>query len=250
MRQIFAPLLLLSFASTLSPAQVPATRGPDGGTRTLISSVAVLPLPGAPFSATSKITFTRAAGEGGSVVTYGIAKIYRDSEGRVYRERHHFSPDPNVDPRTTLVEFFVRDPVAHTLTLCIRATRRCTIQRLRNETAVPSLQPVGPFDGGKRYLTRESLGNQTIENLAAVGTMETVTIAVGAIGNDRPLKLTREFWYSPDLQTNVKVIRIDPREGTEDVSITDVSRTEPDPKVFAIPPGYSAGAAPSSSDIE
>ncbi len=238
MRRIFASLLLFSFLSSFAPAQTDATRGPDGGTLNLVPGVDVLPLPGTPFSATSTITWTRQAGEGASVVTYGIAKIFRDSQGRVYRERHRFSPDPNVDPRTTLFEFSVRDPLAHTFTRCTRAAHACTIQTFRNLTMVPAIRPVGPFDGGKRYLTRESLGNQTIEDMAAVGTMETVTLAVGTIGNDRPLKSTREFWYSPDLKTNLKVIRIDPREGTQAVSLTGISRSEPDPQVFAIPSGY------------
>ena len=254
MRRIFVPLLLLAFLPTFLPAQTPAQttapRGPDGRTVNLVPGVDVLPLPGAPFSAISTITWTRQAAEGASVVTYGIAKVSRDSQGRVYRERHHFSPNPNVDPRTTLFEFSVRDPLAHTFTHCIRVEHTCTIQNFRSQTAVPALQPVGPFDGGKRYLTRESLGNQTIEELAAVGTMETVTIAVGTIGNDRPLKSTREFWYSPDLQTNLKVTRIDPREGTQDVRLTAVSRTEPDPGVFAIPTGYTVRDLHSSSDIK
>ncbi len=248
MRQIFASLLFLSFLPALLSAQTSALRGPDGGTQTRISSVDVLPLPGAPFSATSIITWTRTAGEGASVVTYGIAKVFRDSQGRVYRERHHFSPNPNVDPRTTLFEFSVRDPLAHTLTVCTRALHVCTIENYR-AGRVPALQPVGSFDGGKRFLTRESLGNQTIEELPAVGTLETVTIAVGTVGNDHPLKSTREFWYSPDLQTNLKVIRIDPREGTEDVRLSGVSRTEPDPQFFAVPSGYTVHAI-SSSDIE
>ena len=250
MRHIFASLLLLSFLPALSSAQTPVTRGPDERMVNLIPGVDVLPLPGAPFSATSIITWTRSAGEGASVVTYGVAKVARDSQGRVYRERHHFSPNPNVDPRTTLFELSVRDPTAHTFTHCVRAEHVCTIQNFRSRTAVPALQPVGPFDGGKRYLTRESLGNQTIEELAAVGTMETVTIAVGTIGNDRALKSTREFWYSPDLQTNLKVVRIDPREGTQDVRLAGVSRTEPEPGVFAIPTGYSVRDLRSSSDIE
>jgi len=248
MRHIFAPLLLLGFLPTLAPAQTPAPRGPDGGTQTRIASVDVLPLPGAPFSATSTITWTRQAGEGASVVTYGIAKVFRDSQGRVYRERHHFSPNPNVDPRTTLVEFSVRDPQTHTITVCTRAFHVCTIENYRGYRT-PGLQPVGAFDGGKRFLTRESLGNQTVEDLNAVGTLETITIAVGTVGNDRPLKSTREFWYSPDLQTNLKVTRIDPREGTEDVRLTGVSRAEPDPQVFAVPSGYTVHAR-SSSDIE
>jgi hypothetical protein len=59
------------------------------------------------------------------------------------------------------------------------------------------------------------------------------------LGNERPLVSTREFWYSDELQTNLKVTRVDPREGTQAIWITDLSTAEPDPHLFEIPLGYS-----------
>ena len=71
-----------------------------------------------------------------------------------------------------------------------------------------------------------------------MGTRETINYAPGAIGNSQSVTSSREFWYSPDLKTNLEVVRKDPREGTTTVHFTVFSRAEPDPAIFAVPPGF------------
>jgi hypothetical protein len=117
------------------------------------------------------------------------------------------------------------------------ATRRCTITDYHRSTSFTP-QPAGPFDNGKRDLTRESLGTDVIDGLNVVGTRETITINVGVVGNSQPLVTLKEFWYSPDLGVNLAVTRKDPREGTQEIRVLDLSRTEPDPTMFQIPAGY------------
>ena len=58
-----------------------------------------------------------------------------------------------------------------------------------------------------------------------VGTRETLTINPGVAGNEQPLVSTREFWYSPDLLTNLAVTRKDPVEGLQVVRLRNVSRS-------------------------
>jgi hypothetical protein len=70
------------------------------------------------------------------------------------------------------------------------------------------------------------------------GTRETLQIAAGAVGNDRTLVTTRDFWYSPALQVNLKVTRNDPRIGAQVLQLVNLSLTDPDPNLFQIPPGY------------
>lgn len=84
----------------------------------------------------------------------------------------------------------------------------------------------------------ESLGRQTIEGVNADGSRETNTLAVGAIGNDRPIQTVTERWYSQDLQTTVKEAHSDPRTGQETFTLTNISRTEPPADLFQVPPGY------------
>jgi hypothetical protein len=60
----------------------------------------------------------------------------------------------------------------------------------------------------------------------------------GAIGNDRPIEITSERWFSADLQTVVLTKRNDPRTGEELFRLINVSRGEPSANLFAVPPSY------------
>jgi hypothetical protein len=73
----------------------------------------------------------------------------------------------------------------------------------------------------------ESLGRQSMEGLTVEGTRETLTIEAGSIGNDRPIQVLTERWYSPDLQLVVSSRHADPRSGEETLRLTNVRRGEP-----------------------
>jgi hypothetical protein len=233
-------LLLVLLAATIAGASLAAQqpqRGPDNWSRTIVPGIDVLPLPGMPFSGMGKTVWTRPVEGGGAVTSYLQANAIRDGQGRIYRERHHFSSSETIDPQATLYEFSVRDLVNRTDTVCEVATHQCRIANYRPAVAAP-LQPVGAFDQGRRVLTRDSLGNQYLQGLPVVGTLEKIAISPGTIGNDQLITLSREFWYSADLETNLSVIRKDPRQGTQTITMTILSRGEPDASMFAVPPGY------------
>jgi hypothetical protein len=84
----------------------------------------------------------------------------------------------------------------------------------------------------------EDLGKQTIEGVIAQGTRTTSTIDTGAIGNDRPIQIVTERWYSPELQTVVMTRTTDPRIGESTFSLTNVHRGEPGAYLFQVPAGY------------
>jgi hypothetical protein len=230
-------LALLAGISSLhaqTPAQ--AQRGPDSGMRITVPGVDILPLPGMPFTGRGHTAVTRTTENGVSLTTYLEANAGRDSQGRVYRERHRFGPD-GVNLQTTLYETYVLDPIAHSRTECDYVTHSCIVTSYRPQLSFV-VPPAGPFDKGQRFLTRENLGEQTMEGLPVVGTRETINYAPGNIGNNQSVISSREFWYSLDLKTNLSVIRKDPREGTTTVHFTIFSRAEPDPAIFAVPPGF------------
>jgi hypothetical protein len=89
-----------------------------------------------------------------------------------------------------------------------------------------------------RNASREELGKQTIEGVNAEGVREVSTIAAGAIGNDRPIQISTESWYSADLQMNVMTKHSDPRTGDESFRLTNISRAEPAAYLFQPPAGY------------
>ncbi len=233
-------LVLTACCSLLCPlfAQAPSElqRGPDYSMKNFVPGIEVPALAGMPFVGKDTITWNRPLDGGDSTTVALEAIIARDSQGRVYRERHRFAA-VGVDPKTTLYESFVNDPVNHTRTTCNFMAHRCSITNYRPNVSL-AMQAVGPFDKGRRYLTRDSLGTKSLEDLNVVGTLETITIAPGTIGNGRQLVESKELWYSPDLKTNVAVTRKDPREGTQTINLTVATRSDPDPQFFAVPQGF------------
>jgi hypothetical protein len=76
----------------------------------------------------------------------------------------------------------------------------------------------------------------------AEGTRITRTIPAGAIGNEKPIVIVTERWYSNDLQTVVMTKRSDPRMGETTFTLTNIQRSEPDPALFQVPADYSVVA--------
>jgi hypothetical protein len=90
-----------------------------------------------------------------------------------------------------------------------------------------------------KYETRtEELGTRDFEGVSAEGTRRTTTIPAGAIGNERPIEIVYERWYSKELGMVVYSKNTDPRFGEQTYRITNIQRAEPDPSLFSVPTGY------------
>ena len=76
------------------------------------------------------------------------------------------------------------------------------------------------------------------EGLQVEGTRTTRTIAAGEIGNDRPIDIVSERWYSPELQLTVMSRTLDPRSGETVFKLTNLRRAEPARYLFEIPADY------------
>ena len=84
----------------------------------------------------------------------------------------------------------------------------------------------------------EDLGEQILEGVLARGTRHTQTIAAGAIGNERPIEIVAEEWYSSQIDAVVLRRNVDPRFGETIYRLVNVSRSEQAPDLFAVPNGY------------
>ena len=91
---------------------------------------------------------------------------------------------------------------------------------------------------------KESLGKQMIEGVEAEGTRATVTIAADEIGNELPIQIVTERWYSPELQTVVMTRHRDPRFGETIYRLTNINRSEPARTLFEVPSDYTVKEAP------
>jgi TonB family protein len=88
----------------------------------------------------------------------------------------------------------------------------------------------------------ESLGKQSIEGVEAEGTRTTVTFPAGTFGNERPINIVSERWYSPELQTIVMTKHSDPRFGETNYRLTNINRSEPARTLFEVPSDYTLKA--------
>jgi hypothetical protein len=87
-------------------------------------------------------------------------------------------------------------------------------------------------------ISTESLGTQTVDGVQAQGTRVTRVIPTGAQGNDAPITITTDNWYSPELQLTLLTVTTDPRSGVQTTKYNNFSQAEPDPGLFVVPAGY------------
>jgi hypothetical protein len=234
-----AALLCAVLALPLTAQQVP-DHAPDGGTRERVQSLDIPAIPNAPFSATVVTEWTHIMPDGSKRTTWNHRLVARDSSGRVFQERRYFSPDGQT--QTTMIsELDYLDPNRHQLFVCF-PTRVCRLYAYNRSFAAPtqttSLPPLVKLPNGTT-IQREDLGRNTIEDIDVLGSREITTIAAGVIGNEKPQPIVKEFWYSPRLQINVVTKRFDPRVSSiQNFNVTQIDRSEPDPKLFEPSAGY------------
>ena len=203
---------------------------------------------GAPFSAKAVTEKTHVLADGNRIHRTTESAIYRDSEGRFRREFTFAGIGPlaaNRQPRPVIV---IRDP----------GTR--TAFALDPEHKIARSLP-GPLGGGhgalkERFAERlkkmeasgevktEALGTKTMAGVSAEGKRFTRVIPAGEIGNEKPIEVSTEVWYSKELGIVVMVKRSDPRVGLTTYQVTSVQRKEPDPKLFRVPADYTVKEMP------
>lgn len=232
-----APLLIALVLSLAAFAQDASTHAPAGVNQERIPSIFVPPVANAPFTATVSMDVTRTLPDGSTVTQYNQRVVMRDSTGRVFQERRTLVPkNGQRQPMPWRTEF--SDPASHQKYFCELQRRVCRVGPYAAPTSF-NLQPAGPLPAQRGNLTRESLGKNFINGVEADGTRETTVLNAGTVGNDRPLTITREFWYSLRLGINVVEKRVDPRDATVSIQVSNISLTEPDASYFAVPSGFS-----------
>ncbi len=225
-------LILAVLAQPSQLSQGPA-HAPDGGTRQILTSIVVPPLPNAPFTANVDTEWTQYLDDGSTRVIKNHRLIARDRLGRIFQERRTFGPDGS-PMQSQLTSTELSEPSTHTIAYCNARAHVCELRLYSAMTSTP-LQLAGPSPNGSSSLVRENLGTRTLNGLDLVGTRETQTINSAAAGSDRPLVIVKEFWYSQLLGLNVLTKRIDPRSGTELFTVTDIRQSEPDSGLFTMP---------------
>jgi hypothetical protein len=225
------------------------------------------PVTGSPFSAARESHSLQVLGDGTRIERTEASRFYRDSQGRTRAETG--------TPGAGMV--MIQDPVGGLMIILNTADK--TAQKMpaprmakiatgtgaaagaaRTRVEVRNVAGVGgnvmfsqgttiagpiamPAGGVLPQPSTEDLGTQNINGVTASGSRTTLTIATGEIGNDRPIHVVGETWYSGDLQMVVKSSNSDPRFGDTTFELAKIDRNEPDPGLFQIPADYTLSDA-------
>jgi hypothetical protein len=232
------------------------------------------PVAGAPYSAEAVTDIVQHLADGNRIVRQNKAQISRDSQGRTRREQGFAMFGPLVngprgnemrnvqisDPTTgTTVMLDLNSQTAHKMPSAPRmmmgnkiaiaggANTNAGVNVQKFEFAVPPSQTSGGvmFNRVEAVTTMpgetpvvESLGTQFMEGVAVEGTRTTLTIPAGQIGNELPINMVSERWFSPDLKVLVMSRQSDPRFGETTYRLTNINRSEPSPQLFEIPANF------------
>jgi len=227
------------------------------------------PVKGAPYAAEAVNETIQTLADGNRIVQRSSAMQYRDSEGRERREE-----------TSAMGAIFITDPVAgtrYTLHPDSQTAEKGPVTTVFRTGAVPGI-PGGrggletvsvAIDGGAAApqkffyvnsgsITKfsspsdsktEDLGKMYIEGVQAQGTRTTTTISAGDIGNERPINIVDEQWYSPDLQMTVMTKHSDPRTGDTTFALKNINRSSPPPTLFEVPSDYTVRTGPGGQTV-
>ncbi|MBV8051236.1 MAG: hypothetical protein JOZ80_08620 [Acidobacteriaceae bacterium] len=232
------------------------------------------PVKGSPFCVTISTEHTQNFADGNRIHTSDASTMCRDSEGRMRRESTLMllgpaaqnSPGKLITIIDPVAGFrYVLDPnvkVARKMPLSLPsgpadakamhgATLRDAAPGSGNVMFYQAAGAPGPDVIGSQVFIRkngqaekepdsttENLGDQTIDGIHATGTRVTTTIAAGKMGNEQPMLITSERWYSPELKATVMTKHNDPWAGELKTQFTNVNASDPDPSLFAVPSDY------------
>ena len=177
---------------------------------------AVQTVRGAPFTALVESQTSQTLADGNTITRRSTAQLARDSEGRTRREQAS--------------AVFITDPVAgfaFVLDTAKQIALRTPISIAPNAPA--TLLPTATTD----------LGIRTLHETTAAGTRVVRAIPAGEQGNDHPIDIATEAWYSQELHTVVETTTTDPRIGFSTWKLTGIKRDEPPRSFFEVPAGYS-----------
>lgn len=222
-------------ASSATPVTAPTSASGDGRVAEWMYGEHIPAVPGLPFSAKAELETVNQL-QNGTLITHKTYNlIARDGQGRTHNEaRNWIDLTTGAEPRLTRIELY--DPATRLRTNLYPLTK--IARQWPAGTPGPVTAPSPQSPPAKPETSREEIGTDTIEGLPVRGVRVSQTYTTGSLGNDRPVTVVTESWYSQELRINLLTKRSDPRHGEQTVRVTELVRQEPDTAMFAIPDEY------------
>lgn len=204
---------------------------------------------GAPYSAMAEAETIQTLADGNRIRNKTTTLVYRDSDGRTRREvvgkgqaaaTEVFISDPSTGVNYSLD---TRQRIAHKFQvnlsqLDLEKMKHMKDLEIRRQTLERRQAPHLKAGKKKRAPVTESLGQQVIEGVMCEGRRATSTIPAEEVGNELPITIVSEQWYSPELQVYVLTKQSDPRTGETIYRLTNINRGEPNRALFEAPADY------------
>jgi hypothetical protein len=198
---------------------------------------------GAPFTASFSTKTSQTLADGNHIQRSTTGTLARDSQGRTRRDMTLSGIGPLATSGNPKQVSMINDPVAGNHYI-LEPDKKIARQLGPHGGKGKGHKHGHPADAARGMRPDDanvaitSLGTQAISGVQAEGTRTTRTIPAGAMGNEKPIVITFERWYSADLQITVKTTRSDPRMGETVMQLTEIKRAEPDATLFQVPADY------------
>jgi hypothetical protein len=253
---------------------LPAMQAGPGIVSMHVDGMDAAPVKGAPFCATVTTEHTQSLADGNRIHTTDSSMLCRDSEGRTRREAGLNLLGAGANQQTSAPKLItITDPAASVR--YILDTENKIAQKIPlppgegfsaaggaahlpekrvmiyQRTGGPGPGDPGPdvffndvmvkkagSDSGEAAPKSESLGDQTIDGVHVTGTRMTHIIPAGKMGNEKPITVTSERWYSPELKATISTKHDDPWAGELKTDLKNISTAEPDASLFSVPADY------------
>lgn len=200
-------------------------------------------IPAVPFSAVG-VTQTIRQSADGNLFTHTTSRhLYRDSQGRTRVERE-LGPRPLpldlIEIRDTVVgQMIILNPQA-------RTAQAIAGMHFKTSEVAPAAPQIFTVFGNTRIGPEErgwsapvSLGQKSMDGIEAVGTRQVYTMAAGStFGNEKPVTITVEQWYSPALGMILSKTGRGSGGGETDYHLEQIVQAEPDASLFSAPADY------------
>jgi hypothetical protein len=215
------------------------------------SGIFLPPVPGAAFSGVIVVERTIVPPGGGSALNLKTVRdVARDSQGRIYNVFRQLVPaSDNSTPPVVRIHFY--DPQSRSYTYVYPQQKTYTTGTVNHPPAAEPADliasPAGNSAPLNPFTKDEDLGTRSISGVSAHGVRQIQTIPAASSNTGKEIVLTDEYWYSEDLHMNVAIKHDDPRTGRVSMTLTQVTRTEPDPSIFQIPDDYKMAGIGSGS---
>ncbi len=207
------------------------------------TDIFVTPIANAPFSGVIDVQRSFVQPDSAVVNLKTIREIARDSQGRIYNEVRALLPvSSSKTPKVRRIHLY--DPQTR-ISAMIDPRHKSFWTMIVNHppsTLPPAMaaSPTGDMLPANEFTKQEDLGMSEMGGVSVHGVRQTQTIPATSSGTGKDVVVTDEYWYSEELCINMQIKHSDPRMGAVTMTVTQVSRTEPDPSLFEIPEGYKA----------